>query len=142
MGNAIFLVTKVYHGTAKQVIWWGMALYGNLRDIPIDQLIYLLLKRTGVLSVEVAGDTFVFELRAGTLVRASQENHFLNLNEARAAFRDLLKASEGSYGFIGAPVMEGMRAINYPLARIFLETQTDLRIGSDSSTGIQPRADL
>lgn len=114
-----------------------MALYGNLRYIPIDHLIHLLLKRTGVLSVEVGEDTFVFELEAGTLVRASQESHFYSLDEARSVFRDLLQASEGTFGFIGAPVMTGMGAINYPLAKIFNETQTDLRLKPGSGLGAQ-----
>lgn len=119
-----------------------MALYGNLRDLPIDQLIHLLLKRTGVLSIEVEGDTFVFEIQTGTLVRASQESHFFNLDEARSVFRDLLTVSEGNYGFIGAPVMSSMGAINYPLAKIFLETQTNLRIKPEPSMVIQPQVDL
>ena len=114
-----------------------MALYGNLQHTPIDHLIHLLLKRTGVLSVEVGEDTFVFELEAGTLVRASQESHFYNLDEARSVFRDLLRASEGKYGFIGAPVMGGMGAINYPLAKIFNETQTDIGLKPEGGLGAQ-----
>jgi hypothetical protein len=112
-----------------------MAIYGNLQNLPIDQLIHLLLKHTGVLSIEIAGDTFVFEIEAGTLVRASQESHFYSLDEARSVFRDLLQASEGSYGFIGAPVMSGMGSINYPLAKIFMETQTDLRLKAEPNMG-------
>lgn len=114
-----------------------MALYGNLRYISIDHLIHLLLQRTGVLSIEVGADTFVFELEAGTLVRASQESHFYSLDEARSVFRDLMQASEGRYGFIGAPVMSGMGAINYPLAKIFTETQTDLRDKPENGPGAQ-----
>jgi hypothetical protein len=114
-----------------------MALYGNLRDQPIDHLIHSLLKLTGVLSVEVGDDTFVFEIQAGTLVRASQENHFYNLDGVRSVFHDLLQASEGKYGFIGAPVMGGMGAINYPLATIFNETRTDLRVKAEQGLGVR-----
>jgi len=102
-----------------------MAIFGNLRHMPLADLLGMLGRRSGVLEVfHLPGKRvgYALALDSGKAVWLMEGNRFLDPVEARAALRDLLFAQEGAFEFSPGtppPPPEG-KALGWPLERLLL----------------------
>jgi hypothetical protein len=106
-----------------------VAIFGNLREMPLADLLGMLGRRSGVLEVfHLPGKRsgYALALDSGKAVWLREGNRFLDPVEARAALRDLCFAQEGAFEFSpGTPPSppEG-KALGWPLERFLLSMTT------------------
>lgn len=100
-----------------------MAVFGNLRDMPVADLIAMLGRRSGVL--EVFGlpgkrQGYAVALDGGKVVWVREGRKLLDPVEARFALRELMRSGEGAFEFTpGVPPADGA-PLGWPLERLLL----------------------
>lgn len=103
-----------------------MLLYGNLKDLPLDELLQALRYREGALEIwNVKGfpATTLF-LKPGHIRSLDQKGKPLPPSRAKETFPALLAAREGNFEFLpGVRPRHGFR-LNWPLERALLSLAT------------------
>ena len=104
-----------------------MAVFGNLRDMPLPDLVAMLGRRSGVL--EVFGlpgkrSGYALALDGGKVLWVREGNRLLDPVEARFTLQELFRLQEGAFEFTpGVPPAEGM-VLGWPLERLLLTLTT------------------
>jgi hypothetical protein len=104
-----------------------MAVFGNLRDMPLPDLVAMLGRRSGVL--EVFGlpgkrQGYALALDGGRVVWVREGNRILDPLEARLVLQELLRLQEGAFEFTPGIPPAGEAVLGWPLERLLLTMTT------------------
>ncbi len=98
-----------------------MALFGNLRDLPLPELLSLLARREGYLDLILPQSRLSLGLAGGRLQEVLEGGRRLDPLEARARMVELMNAREGAFEFHPGPVPRGL---DWPVERLLMATIT------------------
>ncbi len=103
-----------------------MALFGNLKDLPLDELLQVLAHKEGALEIwNVNGvPATTLYLKPGYLRSLDQKGKPLPPLAAKAVLQALLRAREGSFEFIPHLKPSHKHRLNWPLDRALLTLVT------------------
>lgn len=99
-----------------------MSLFGNLRSLPLEELLQLLAHKEGALEIWNAKDipaTTIY-LKPGRIRSLDQGGEPLDPPAAKATLQALLLAREGGFEFIPGAVPRHRVRLNWPLERVLL----------------------
>jgi len=114
-----------------------MAIFGNLKDMPLVDLLSLLGRRSGLLEVwALPGeqDSYLLALEQGRLLWVKANGRRLDALQARSCLFALASAAEGAFEFVPAQPPEESPHLDWPVERLLLSvTSTQDEISQQRS---------
>ena len=114
-----------------------MAIFGNLRDMPLLDLLSMLGRRSGLLEVwNLPGeqDSYLLALERGRLLWVKANGRRLDALQARSCLFALASAAEGAFEFVPTQPPEENPHLDWPLERLLLSvTSTQDEISQQRS---------
>ena len=104
-----------------------MAIFGDLQDMPLIDLLSMLGRRSGLLDVwDVGGkrNRYILALDRGNLLWMKDEGGYLDPLKARSALLELASAGRGAFEFTPVEPPKGSPLLNWPIERVLLSVTT------------------
>ena len=104
-----------------------MAIFGDLQDMPLVDLLSMLGRRSGLLDVwDVGGkrNRYILALDRGNLLWMKDEGGYLDPLKARSALLELASAGRGAFEFTPVEPPKGSPLLNWPIERVLLSVTT------------------
>ena len=104
-----------------------MAIFGDLQDMPLVDLLSMLGGRSGLLDVwDVGGkrNRYILALDRGNLLWMKDEGGYLDPLKARSALLELASAGRGAFEFTPVEPPKGSPHLNWPIERVLLSVTT------------------
>lgn len=104
-----------------------MAIFGDLQDMPLVDLLSMLGRRSGLLDVwDVGGkrNRYILALDRGNLLWVKDEGGYLDPLKARSALLELASAGRGAFEFTPVEPPKGSPLLNWPIERVLLSVTT------------------
>ena len=104
-----------------------MAIFGDLQDMPLVDLLSMLGRRSGLLDVwDVGGkrNRYILALDRGSLLWMKDEGGYLDPLKARSALLELASAGRGAFEFTPVEPPKGSPLLNWPIERVLLSVTT------------------
>ena len=104
-----------------------MAIFGNLQDMPLVDLLSMLGRRSGLLDVwDVGGkrNRYILALDRGNLLWVKDEGGYLDPLKARSTLLELASAGRGAFEFTPIEPPKGSSLLNWPIERVLLSVTT------------------
>lgn len=104
-----------------------MAIFGDLQDMPLVDLLSMLGRRSGLLDVwDVGGkrNRYILALDRGNLLWMKDEGGYLDPLKARSTLLELASAGRGAFEFTPIEPPKGSPLLNWPIERVLLSVTT------------------
>ena len=104
-----------------------MAIFGDLQDMPLIDLLSMLGRRSGLLDVwDVGGkrNRYILALDRGNLLWVKDEGGYLDPLKARSTLLELASAGRGAFEFTPVEPPKGSPLLNWPIERVLLSVTT------------------
>lgn len=104
-----------------------MAIFGDLQDMPLVDLLSMLGRRSGLLDVwDVGGkrSRYILALDRGNLLWMKDEGGYLDPLKARSTLLELASAGRGAFEFTPIEPPKGSPLLNWPIERVLLSVTT------------------
>ena len=104
-----------------------MAIFGDLQDMPLVDLLSMLGRRSGLLDVwDVGGkrNRYILALDRGNLLWVKDEGGYLDPLKARSTLLELASAGRGAFEFTPVEPPKGSPLLNWPIERVLLSVTT------------------
>jgi hypothetical protein len=104
-----------------------LAIFGDLQDMPLVDLLSMLGRRSGLLDVwDVGGkrNRYILALDRGNLLWVKDEGGYLDPLKARSALLELAFAGRGAFEFTPVEPPKGSPLLNWPIERVLLSVTT------------------
>jgi hypothetical protein len=104
-----------------------LAIFGDLQDMPLVDLLSMLGRRSGLLDVwDVGGkrNRYILALDRGNLLWVKDEGGYLDPLKARSALLELASAGRGAFEFTPVEPPKGSPLLNWPIERVLLSVTT------------------
>jgi hypothetical protein len=104
-----------------------LAIFGDLQDMPLVDLLSMLGRRSGLLDVwDVGGkrNRYILALDRGNLLWMKDEGGYLDPLKARSALLELASAGRGAFEFTPIEPPKGSPLLNWPIERVLLSVTT------------------
>jgi len=104
-----------------------LAIFGDLQDMPLVDLLSMLGRRSGLLDVwDVGGkrNRYILALDRGNLLWMKDEGGYLDPLKARSALLELASAGRGAFEFTPVEPPKGSPLLNWPIERVLLSVTT------------------
>jgi len=104
-----------------------MAIFGDLQDMPLVDLLSMLGRRSGLLDIwDVGGkrDRYILALDRGNLLWMKDGEGYLDPLKARSTLLELASAQRGAFEFTPVEPPRGSPLLNWPLERVLLSVTT------------------
>jgi hypothetical protein len=104
-----------------------LAIFGDLQDMPLVDLLSMLGGRSGLLDVwDVGGkrNRYILALDRGNLLWMKDEGGYLDPLKARSALLELASAGRGAFEFTPVEPPKGSPLLNWPIERVLLSVTT------------------
>ncbi len=104
-----------------------MAIFGDLQDMPLVDLLSMLGRRSGLLDVwDVEGkrNRYILALDRGNLLWMKDEGGYLDPLKARSTLLELASAGRGAFEFTPVEPPKGSPLLNWPIERVLLSVTT------------------
>ena len=104
-----------------------MAIFGDLQDMPLVDLLSMLGRRSGLLDVwDVGGkrNRYTLALDRGNLLWMKDEGGYLDPLKARSTLLELASAGRGAFEFTPVEPPKGSPLLNWPIERVLLSVTT------------------
>ncbi len=104
-----------------------MAIFGDLQDMPLVDLLSMLGRRSGLLDVwDVGGkrNRYILALDRGNLLWMKDEGGYLDPLKARSTLLELASAGRGAFEFTPVEPPKGSPLLNWPIERVLLSVTT------------------
>jgi len=104
-----------------------LAIFGDLQDMPLVDLLSMLGRRSGLLDVwDVGGkrNRYILALDRGNLLWVKDEGGYLDPLKARSTLLELASAGRGAFEFTPVEPPKGSPLLNWPIERVLLSVTT------------------
>jgi hypothetical protein len=104
-----------------------LAIFGDLQDMPLVDLLSMLGRRSGLLDVwDVGGkrNRYILALDRGNLLWMKDEGGYLDPLKARSTLLELASAGRGAFEFTPVEPPKGSPLLNWPIERVLLSVTT------------------
>jgi hypothetical protein len=104
-----------------------LAIFGDLQDMPLVDLLSMLGRRSGLLDVwDVEGkrNRYILALDRGNLLWMKDEGGYLDPLKARSTLLELASAGRGAFEFTPVEPPKGSPLLNWPIERVLLSVTT------------------
>jgi hypothetical protein len=104
-----------------------LAIFGDLQDMPLVDLLSMLGRRSGLLDIwDVGGkrNRYILALDRGNLLWMKDEGGYLDPLKARSALLQLASAGRGAFEFTPIEPPKGSPLLNWPIERVLLSVTT------------------
>jgi hypothetical protein len=104
-----------------------LAIFGDLKDMPLVDLLSMLGRRSGLLDVwDVGGkrNRYILALDRGNLLWMKDEGGYLDPLKARSTLLELASAGRGAFEFTPVEPPKGSPLLNWPIERVLLSVTT------------------
>jgi hypothetical protein len=104
-----------------------LAIFGDLKDMPLVDLLSMLGRRSGLLDVwDVGGkrNRYILALDRGNLLWMKDEGGYLDPLKARSTLLELASAGRGAFEFTPVEPPKGSPVLNWPIERVLLSVTT------------------
>jgi hypothetical protein len=104
-----------------------LAIFGDLQDMPLVDLLSMLGRRSGLLDVwDVGGkrNRYILALDRGNLLWMKDEGGYLDPLKARSTLLELASARRGAFEFTPVEPPKGSPLLNWPIERVLLSVTT------------------
>jgi len=104
-----------------------LAIFGDLQDMPLIDLLSMLGRRSGLLDVwDVGGkrNRYILALDRGNLLWVKDEGGYLDPLKARSTLLELASAGRGAFEFTPIEPPKGSPLLNWPIERVLLSVTT------------------
>jgi hypothetical protein len=104
-----------------------LAIFGDLQDMPLVDLLSMLGRRSGLLDVwDVGGkrNRYILALDRGNLLWMKDEGGYLDPLKARSTLLELASAGRGAFEFTPIEPPKGSPLLNWPIERVLLSVTT------------------
>jgi hypothetical protein len=104
-----------------------LAIFGDLQDMPLVDLLSMLGGRSGLLDVwDVEGkrNRYILALDRGNLLWVKDEGGYLDPLKARSTLLELASAGRGAFEFTPVEPPKGSPLLNWPIERVLLSVTT------------------
>jgi hypothetical protein len=104
-----------------------LAIFGDLQDMPLVDLLSMLGRRSGLLDVwDVGGkrNRYILALDRGNLLWMKDEGGYLDPLKARSTLLELASAGRGAFEFTPIEPPKGSPVLNWPIERVLLSVTT------------------
>jgi hypothetical protein len=104
-----------------------LAIFGDLQDMPLVDLLSMLGRRSGLLDVwDVGGkrNRYILALDRGNILWMKDEGGYLDPLKARSALLELASARRGAFEFTPVEPPKGSPLLNWPIERVLLSVTT------------------
>jgi hypothetical protein len=104
-----------------------VAIFGDLQDMPLVDLLSMLGRRSGLLDVWDLGgkrNRYILALDRGNLLWMKDEGGYLDPLKARSTLLELASAGRGAFEFTPVEPPKGSPLLNWPIERVLLSVTT------------------